>query len=166
MMIRFTAHCARDHDRVDFTDPKAFEAHCTTVHKARKIGRPGIANPNPIPWKAPKAPATTEKLTAVLVKAEAGDYTPKRGRWQEHLEAGWHTDEIVSTTDLEPGDVFVAAEATGVRYTVLETDPEKGWHLEMVGSHAQAGSAKRGWLRELKLWSGVLETVIRLERAA
>jgi len=132
MMIRFTAHCARDHDRVDFTDPKAFEAHCTTVHKARKIGRPGIANP--IPWKAPKAPATTEKLTAVLVKAEAGDYTPKRGRWQEHLEAGWHTDERVTPDRLEAGDRFRLHRS---EYLALETDPVQGVRVQLAGDESK-----------------------------
>ena len=85
-MIRFSAHCARDHDRVDFTDPTAFEAHMLETHGRKPLvpggrvpswrynettrkGAPGMAGGRilePWPWKAPKAPADATDLARVL----------------------------------------------------------------------------------------------------
>ena len=42
--LTFRAHCARDHDRVDFTDRAEFEQHMTTEHRARKRLAGGCAD--------------------------------------------------------------------------------------------------------------------------
>jgi len=126
-MIRFTAHCARDHDRVDFTDPKAFEAHCTTVHKARKIagGGPAWCSPKPHAWKAPKAPTDTVKLTAALVK---WDDNGPNVKWRQGGVLDFHTDDVVTPDRLEAGDTF---QVKSTEYRALETDPERGVRVQL-----------------------------------
>lgn len=56
-MSKFTGFCARGHDRIDFTDPTAFEGHFRTEHGRRKIGA-GNAHPwthnRPAPMKTAK----------------------------------------------------------------------------------------------------------------
>jgi hypothetical protein len=42
MTLSFSAHCARGHERIEFTDRAAFEAHMIGVHKAKQI-KPGGA---------------------------------------------------------------------------------------------------------------------------
>ena len=166
--ISFTAHCGRNHDRIDFTDPAAFESHMAGEHGRKMSRATGAARVKPHAWRAPKAPTTTDKLTAILLEASqwSGKYAP-RGYTRDVLDTEWTTDSVVPVGELTTGDVFVAAEAHGIRYAVLDTDPEKGWHLERLDDSAQAGSARSGWLRELKLpRSGVLETVVRVGRAA
>lgn len=98
--IAFRAHCARQHDRVDFTDPAAFESHMTTEHGKRKPTT--RANAKPRPWTAPEAPADTRRLTAVLVKAASGGYDP-RFSTQGYL-GEWTTPECVPPTGLGSGD--------------------------------------------------------------
>ena len=59
-MITFRAHCARGHDRVDYTDPAAFEAHMTGEHGAKKRrmgGHPYPAESGPVaPGWGPNGP--------------------------------------------------------------------------------------------------------------
>lgn len=117
MTLSFRAHCERDHDRIDFTDPKAFEAHMTGEHGAKKrhpgtgqgatpSGKNGKPAPGwsggkpaaPHPHKAPPAPRDTRKLTAVLVKWQDEPWpTPKRwwgATGPSHvIGADWETDE-------------------------------------------------------------------------
>ena len=69
-MISFTAHCARNHDRVDFTDPTEFERHMTTEHKKRKLTTRATTTAKPRPWKAPKC--TPGGLERVIADLEAG----------------------------------------------------------------------------------------------
>ena len=109
-MIRFTAHCAQGHDRIDFTEPGPFEDHMTTEHEARKRwagmaapgwGKRGILPPHP--HKAPPAPKGTAKLTAILAKWQDEPWpTPKRW-WgpkgpERVVGADWETEESTPRT--------------------------------------------------------------------
>lgn len=182
MSISFRAHCARDHDRQDFTDPAAFEQHMTTVHKARKLqpgdGRGRVNNgaadarpcpswsggkiAKPHPWTAPKpTPGGLEKVRAAIA---AGEYTwGGRGYGPDAAEVV--ADDEIPATELRPGDVFMLPRLRFV-YDVLDVDPDRGWHVRM---RAKGKVPERtGWLSELRTTgpSGVVyDTVAVVSRA-
>lgn len=64
--LPFAAHCAKGHDRIDFTDRDLFTRHMKGEHKATS---PTLRAVKAAPWKAPKAPTDNAKLAAVLVAA-------------------------------------------------------------------------------------------------
>jgi hypothetical protein len=71
--LTFTAHCAKGHDRVEFTDRVEFETHMRAEHKARVPSRPAWINPNPHPWVAARpdsAAKCAEKLAAWSVAGQ------------------------------------------------------------------------------------------------
>lgn len=81
--LSFRAHCAKGHDRIDFTDPATFEEHMVKGHRTRRLSMPWDGKPRP--WKAPRAPRDTSKLTAVLVKASDREGYPRALRTPDHL---------------------------------------------------------------------------------
>lgn len=110
-MISFTAHCARGHDRVEFTDPLEFERHMTGTHKARKpsYGMPDTPRQGGLPnryLRPAKAPKNTRKLSAVLEKAAGELVRHGRGVGVAPMVADWHTDDLVPLEDVRTGDVF------------------------------------------------------------
>lgn len=101
------SHCGETFEGAD--GATAFVLHMKNAHKVTKPPTaswarptPAWVNPNPLPWKAPKAPTDTRKLTEVLLKAETDS------PWTGGLEKDWTTDEkAVPVSDLRPGDVFI-----------------------------------------------------------
>jgi hypothetical protein len=162
----FRARCQRGHELVVFDDREAFEAHMTGEHKARKpmVGHipgkgraPGFTEAGsiapPRPWRAPKAPATTERLTAVLL----GAMNWERYRYStDPIAPDWVTEDIVDHHELAPGDVFVMRSAPGIPYTVLEVDPERGWRVQRTHDN---GTTRDAWLSSLQLPNGDSATV-------
>ena len=80
-LLTFSAHCAKGHDRIDFTDREAFEAHMTGEHKARRQypGGSGVGTNDrkapgwtdgridkPYAWKAPSRTPASESLERKL----------------------------------------------------------------------------------------------------
>lgn len=118
-------HCGQTFTGAD--GAKALEAHMKT-HRAMsvpkwerdrmgKVWAPSkLSDPRPTPWKAPKAPTDTRKLTKVL--AEHEDRGP--GHYGQVLE--WHTDALVSASELAPGDVFTLPRGTEA-YRVIDAHP-------------------------------------------
>ena len=98
--LTFTAHCAKGHDRLEFTDRAAFEAHMKGAHGKRKLAPGGASvtysNPKgkaapgwragkpeePTPWKAPRPTAgglekVARDLTAGKYDLQIHDGSPK-----------------------------------------------------------------------------------------
>lgn len=183
MSISFRAHCARDHDRQDFTDPAAFEQHMTGEHKARKLqpggavtvqdhrGRhetirraaPGWSGgkiAKPYPWTAPKpSPGGLEKVAAAIA---AGEYTcavSRDGGWDY---AGAVEDAELPVTELRPGDVIALS---GIIYDVLDVDPDRGWHMRMRAK-GKTVAEKTGWVSAFRAGGTVYLSVTVISRAA
>lgn len=129
------------------------EAHMK-AHRAEpgKRGRWRSLRPQPshkpTPWKAPKAPATSAALTAVLAGHKGHDV----------LE--WSTDEAaVPSSELAPGDVFIWS---GRTYTVDAVEGDTlSFTMKREGSQpATSGTLTRAQLEERA------PTVFLVKRAA
>jgi len=162
-VLAFSASCKRGHDLETFTDRKAFEAHMTKGHKARKPAPAKGPGPRkgglPAKYLTPnRAPQGTEGLTKVLLEVDhwCDAASPGRGIFAG-VDDDWTTAERVSPDQLEPGDVFRAGRSD---YVVRSKDQERGWELSKLDDD------RTGWVRELTLGGRPVETVVIVKRAA
>jgi hypothetical protein len=98
--LTFSAHCAKGHDRIEFTDREAFEAHMTRAHTIRRL-RPGGAAlstndrkapgwtdghiDKPYAWEAPRR--TPGGLERVAYRIQNNEYRwPNAAPWEPAAE--------------------------------------------------------------------------------
>ena len=111
-VLAFSASCKRGHDLETFTDRKAFEAHMTKGHKARKPAPAKGPGPRkgglPAKYLTPnRAPKGTEGLTKVLLEVDhwCDAASPGRGIFAG-VDDDWTTAERVTLEEVRTGDVF------------------------------------------------------------
>ena len=106
-LLAFSASCQRGHDLETLTDRKAFEAHMTKGHKARKPSPAKGPGPRkgglPAKYLTPnRAPRGTEGLTKVLLEVDhwCDAASPGRGIFAG-VDDDWTTAERVSPDQLD-----------------------------------------------------------------